>query len=185
MDKLEKYILQNREEFDLAEPSPDVWEKIHKREGNEKVIKVNWKKHLMRAAAVILIIGTTYFIQEFRYNSENKNVETAQIDENLIIPELKEVEDYYNTEVNRKMKEISKLANYNSEIQMHLENDMAELDSVYSDLKNDLKENIDNEEVIAAMIQNYKIKMEILEDLLYFLQDKNNDKIKKAKQYEL
>ena len=44
--------------------------------------------------------------------------------------------------------------------------DLSELDSIYSSLKKDLRENIDNEQVLEAMIQNYRMKLKILEDLL-------------------
>ena len=34
------------------------------------------------------------------------------------------------------------------------------------ELKDDLNDNADNDEVIQAMIQNYRIKLEILEEML-------------------
>ena len=49
------------------------------------------------------------------------------------------------------------------------------LDSAYVELKNDLKDNVDNEEVINAMIQNYRIKLQILEQILDNIQS-NEDK---------
>jgi hypothetical protein len=185
MDKLEKYILKNRDEFDLLEPSSDLWEKIKKRNEKTKTIQFNWKKNLYRAAIVIFIVSVTFFVQEYRHSSDNEINQSSQNNYDIIIPELKEVEDYYNSEVNRKMKEINKLASFNPEITQHIESDLAELDSIYIDLKEDLKENIDNEEVINAMINNYKIKLEILEEILFFLEGKNNVKNEKAKEYEL
>jgi len=185
MDNLEKFILQNREEFDFNEPSPEIWDKIENRKPKSKIITINWKKNILRAASVIIIASITFFIQEYRHRDEVKENTISQNNKNVIIPELKEVEDYYNNEVDRKMKEITKLANYNSEIQQHLETDLAELDSVYFELKNDLNDNIDNEEVVAAMVQNYKVKLQVLEEILYFLEAKNKNKDEKAKEYEL
>jgi hypothetical protein len=43
---------------------------------------------------------------------------------------------------------------------------MVELDKVFEELKRDLKDNSDNEEVIEAMIQNYRIKLEVLDEIL-------------------
>ena len=51
---------------------------------------------------------------------------------------------------------------------------MEELDEVYDELKEDLKDNASNPEVIEAMILNYKVKLEILEDLLEQLKAKEN-----------
>lgn len=187
MDNLEKFIIKNREEFDLYEPSSEVWDKIKKREPGikSKVIKLRLKKYISRAAVIVLLVSITFFVQEFRHKDNSKQYEIAQNDYEIIIPELQEVEKYYNTEVNKKLKEINKLANFNPEITRHIESDLADLDSIYADLKEDLKENIDNEEVINAMIKNYKVKLEILEEILYFLENKNNLKNDKAKEYEL
>ena len=52
--------------------------------------------------------------------------------------------------------------------------DMEELDEVYVELKEDLKDNASNPEVIEAMILNYRVKLEILEDLLNQLKQKEN-----------
>jgi hypothetical protein len=52
--------------------------------------------------------------------------------------------------------------------------DLEELDEVYLELKEDLKDNVANPEVIEAMILNYRVKLEILEDLLNQLKEKEN-----------
>ena len=44
-----------------------------------------------------------------------------------------------------------------------------ELDSVYISLKSDLKDNIANHEVIEAMIQNYRLRISILEESYNFV----------------
>ena len=47
------------------------------------------------------------------------------------------------------------------------------MDSDYSSLKKDLKDNADNQEVIDAMIDYYRLKLKMLEQILEEL--KNND----------
>ena len=44
--------------------------------------------------------------------------------------------------------------------------DLNQLDSLYTELKSDLRDNIANQEVIDAMIQNYRLRISILEELL-------------------
>ena len=44
--------------------------------------------------------------------------------------------------------------------------DLNLLDSAYYELQQDLKDNVDSEEVISAMIQNYRIKLQVLEKVL-------------------
>jgi len=63
--------------------------------------------------------------------------------------------------------------------------DMAELDEVYSQLKEDLKDNASNPEVIEAMILNYRVKLEILEDLLNQLKEKENQDYEKDESVSL
>jgi hypothetical protein len=43
------------------------------------------------------------------------------------------------------------------------------MDKVFEELKEDLRDNAANEEVIEAMIQNYRLKLDILEEMLYRL----------------
>jgi hypothetical protein len=61
---------------------------------------------------------------------------------------------------------------------------MAQLDSICTDLKKDLKDNIANQEVIEAMIQNYRIKLQLLEDMLKLLKE-NENKSENTKSHEL
>jgi len=63
--------------------------------------------------------------------------------------------------------------------------DMEELDEVYTELKEDLRDNASNPEVIEAMILNYRVKLEILEDLLYQLKEKENQDYEKDESYSL
>ena len=53
--------------------------------------------------------------------------------------------------------------------------DLVELDEVFEELKNDLKDDSDNEEVIEAMIQNYRLKLQILNEMLEQLNKANKD----------
>jgi hypothetical protein len=48
------------------------------------------------------------------------------------------------------------------------------LDEEYKSLKNDLKDDADSEEVINAMIEYYRLKLEMLGKILLEIQ-KNND----------
>jgi hypothetical protein len=57
-----------------------------------------------------------------------------------------------------------------------MKKDLAELDSVYRNLKKDLGDNIANEEIINAMIQNYRMKLQILEDIKQALNQNNSIK---------
>ena len=57
---------------------------------------------------------------------------------------------------------------------------MLELDSTYAQLKLDLKDNVANEQIIEAMIQNYRIKLQILEKMLDHLKAMKNNNHKET-----
>ena len=99
-------------------------------------------------------------------------------------PQLKETETYYNNLVNSLYKEATPLLTKNPEIKKELNIDLSHLDSICVDIKKDLKDNISNQDVVEALIQNYRIKIRILEDMLAILKANENNPEKK-KSYEL
>ena len=63
--------------------------------------------------------------------------------------------------------------------------DMTELDSVYTDLKKDLKDNMANQEVVEAIIENYRLKIRILEELLSEIKPHEDECLSKNDGYAL
>ncbi|NTW31250.1 MAG: hypothetical protein HGB12_01220 [Bacteroidetes bacterium] len=98
--------------------------------------------------------------------------------------ELTEVRAYYTKQINEKENEIYKYAAFDPNIKTRIKIEFNQLDSIYSSLRRDLKDNIDNKEVVEAMIQNYRIRMEILENILQQLQGKESNETKKPR-YEI
>ncbi len=79
---------------------------------------------------------------------------------------LMEAEVFYTSQINTAQEEFIMLSGDNKELIADIKYDLSELDKVFEELKNDLKENGDNQEVIEAMIQNYRIKLQILNEML-------------------
>lgn len=98
--------------------------------------------------------------------------------------ELAEVKAYYTTQINDKENEIYKYVSFNPNIKRQIKEEFSQLDSIYNSLRKDLKENIDNKEVVEAMIQNYRIRLEILENMLKQLKGKESNETKKQR-YEI
>jgi hypothetical protein len=169
-DKLEKYILDHRDQFDDQEPDPAIWDRIETRKA--PVIRINWKGAAMKAAAVAAIFVASYFFHDFMASRNQsagklfgKNMENAS----PIIKELIEAEAYYSSMISQKQDEIFRLTESNPDIRHEINMEMVDLDRVYSELREDLKDNAHNEEVIEAMIQNYRLKLDILEEMLFQL----------------
>ena len=93
------------------------------------------------------------------------------------IPELQEASMYYTSLLDEKIRQIEPLIREHPELGETLQQDLSELDSIYDELQNDLRDNIANDEVVEAMIQNYVLKIQILEDLLEYMEEtsKNNE----------
>ncbi len=99
--------------------------------------------------------------------------------------DLYEAEAYYTSQIDIAKQELIDQEDVSPEIKMELRNEFLELDSTYADLENDLKENVGNERVVEAMIQNYRIKLEILEEVLSQLKETEENKNSKPKEYEI
>ena len=184
-DKLEQFIRDNRKSFDDLEPSPELWNKIKKPESKVKVININpiaigWKPFASRAAAVVVIFVSSYYFHEYRsQRSANNIAESTEsvIENNPLYKELVEAEFYYTAQINDRKKELFILADDTPGLQKDINKELEDLDAIYKELKEDLKDNAYNQEVVEAMIQNFMMKLEILEDILNQIkssQEKNN-----------
>lgn len=171
-DRLEDFVKQHREQFDLHEPDPSIWLKINpaKQEMKQERRPVSRPMRWLRIAAAVAMIfaGSTagiYFLTGEKADSE------VYAD---LYAEIKETEQYYSQMVADRYEELKPFLAGNPVASEMLSYDMNELDEVYMELKKDLKDNASNPEVIEAMILNYRVKLEILEDLLNQLKEKEN-----------
>ena len=177
-DRLEEFIIKNKESFDFYEPNENVWDKIQTNSNNNKIVKLKYRNLLIRVAAFFVIFIGSYYFHDFLQKRENNQLSFKnRIKENLIIiPELEETEAFYANQVSARLIELKSYTNKLPEIEEDIKYDLNELDNVYAEIKNDLQDNVANDEVVEALIQNYRLKLRILEDLLTQLQqsqDKN------------
>lgn len=169
-DRLEQFIAENRDQFDLSEPGEGTWNRIEKRI-RRRYRQPDWKTIIWRAAAILIIFAASFLLQEYLHRNEMLTGRKDKKLQNVEIPELQEAQSYYTNLVDEKIKEIEPLIKNQPELGNELNNDLAELDSIYAELQKDLKDNMANDEVVEAMIQNYRLKLQILEDLLGYLQE--------------
>lgn len=179
-DRLEEFVKKNREQFDLHEPDPSIWLKINP--ANAPVVKGRTSLRWLRVAAAVAMIfaGSTagiYFLKGERTGEKAYGEEMYQ--------EIRETEQYYNQMVSSRYDELKPFLAADPAASEMLSADMKELDDVYKDLKEDLKDNASNPEVIEAMILNYRMKLKILEDLLRELKEKENQDYESKDSYAL
>jgi hypothetical protein len=182
MDKLEEYIRKNRGELDSYSPPKGIWKRVSRKLKKENPLLRQW---LSIAAMLVIILGTALvlFRPEYRWSDSNKR-RTGDDGITQLSPQLRETEAYYNNLVNTLYKEATPLLTNKPQIRKELNSDLSHIDSICRDIKKDLKDNISNQDVVEALIQNYRIKIRILEDMLTVL--KENDTIPvKMKSHEL
>jgi hypothetical protein len=182
MDKLEEHIRKNREDLDRYSPPIGLWRRIRKDLWREKFRMRQW---ISIAALIVVILGSAIilFRPVYRWSDpgSHKNNEDRLT---AIDPQLKETEVYYNNLVSSLYKEATPLLTNKPDIKNELNSDLSHLDSICADLKKDLKDNVANQDVVEALIQNYRIKIQILEEMLTVLKADEN-KTEKKKSHEL
>ncbi|WP_266204043.1 hypothetical protein [Pontibacter kalidii] len=194
-DRLEKFVQNNREEFDVFEPRPELWQHICQElpqkspEKETKVIKFNFGERasfsadffFMRvAAAIVLLLGcglTIFLMKQQTPDTANTLASTQSInapasDVSTIAPELPEIEAYYASQIEAKKSELSEydLKVLGLDEQQVIDQELARLDSSYVSLKNQLYTSPNTNEIVGALIQNLQIRIKVLNRQLEVLQ---------------
>ncbi len=178
-DRLEDFIMKNRESFDVLEPDPSLWLKINAgNQGKGKSRRLNWLRYTAAAAVIFASLSAgIYYISGI-----NSSPEKLYGD---LYKEIIETEAFYTNVVNQKYNELQPYMATSPDLKKELDFDLNELDGIYLDLKEDLKDNVGNPEVIEAMIQQYRMKVEILEQLLNQLKEKENNNYEEQNEFSL
>ena len=179
-DRFEEFVQKHAEEFDILEPREQLWDNIEKKLDTHKTI--NWRLIISRTAAIAAIFIISFVIQKVFMSN---GIPMANKEVKIDIPELKEAEMYYDNMISTKLNEVKPLLNEHPYLEQELNTDLHELDSIYNNLKNDLKDDIANHEVLEAMIQNYRLRIEILEEMVTYLKPENEEINQINPEYEL
>jgi len=164
VEKLEKIIIDNRINFDTLEPDDKHLERIEAKLNNFNKNNNYSFAYLLKVASVtILITLSSLFIYNNLKSGNNKTLSN-------ISPEYQDVEQYYMAQVNNRINQINELNVKDNKKQKELlKKEFTELDSVYKSLQKELKTNPNDERVINAIINNYQMKIDILSNIINFL----------------
>jgi hypothetical protein len=181
-DKLESYIRQQRDAFDVATPGPPAWEGRNASQA-APIRRFRIPAPLWQAAAAVLIFAMAWVGNDLyrgRQQREAFRVALEQSNTDAMPKELQKAAEYYDKQIETKKEELFHLASNAPDVRNDVNLELEELDKAFGELKSDLKDNADNQEVIEAMISNYRLKLQILEDMLRMLNDRNTDTKKQA-----
>jgi hypothetical protein len=171
MDKLEEHIRKNRIDLDMYTPSQGIWKRICR-----EIKPITYSHLRWRSAAAIFLAIVTTAVTFFSIGHNWTGTVNESSNRKGISPsgtQLKETEFYYQNVINSLYLEATPLLTSHPDIEKELKLDISHLDSVYIDIKRDLKDNVANQDVIEALIQNYRIRIKLLDDMLNILKSEN------------
>ena len=159
-DPFKQFVDENRSEFEsYPQDFQEMWKHIE--DGLEPKVRTYWPGWIKAAAAVLIIAVSGWMVY------------TVQISNDLP-PELYEAEQHYYRIINVKMEQVQE---HHKQVDALIWEDLDLLDKAYEDLKQDLREQADQEEVAQAMIENQRAKLEILEHVLNEIESKAKDDV--------
>ncbi len=173
MESLKKYIRKNRDSFDEKEPLEGHFDRFRQKlETRKPVRKVNLFMVAAAAAVAGLILTGTLGIL---YNNSSLNrFNTKELSLSVISPELKEVENYYLSQISTKYGQINSLKkNSSPEMESEVKKAIDDMDLGYNLLKRDLSNSPKQERIVSAMIQQYQVRVDMLDQILKTLQNYN------------
>ena len=169
MDNFEKQIKENKLLFDDQKADKaKLWAHIESRlddSGKEPKIVSIRKSTLFKVAAGFAIIAGLFSIIVFLqyFNPEEKNV--------VINSELRDTNSYYQTLVSHQVELVKNHPKLTSADKKEFLSFMEALDEEYEILKSELESNLDNDRVLEAIVENYKKRIEIIENFLRQIND--------------
>jgi hypothetical protein len=164
---LEKFIRENRTEFNDERPSRNVWDEIEAalpQQQKAKVVSLGNVYKLMAAAAVVCIVLTSaWFIYMRKDNTQT--VATAP-DKNDVIqyasPADKTTMNQVFNAIQTRQQELKAATAGNPELYKEFLSDIQVLDSTYKMLQKQAAQTPNRDVIIKAMIQNLQLQAELL-----------------------
>lgn len=166
-DTFKDFIDEHKEEFDFIEPSESTWKGIDTEIRKEKRL-FDSKVFLRIAASLFLILGAAWIalqiinlpVDNFAEKTEDSEINSEYVFSEMS-DELAEVEHYYVSEVSLKESELS-----NYKVDKDLLEEVDFLKEEFEQLKFEMENSADPMKVVEAMINNYQLRLEILQSIL-------------------
>jgi len=187
LDQLEQFVLDHRDEFDDLVPREEPFKEFDAPKA--KIIRLKSWKTLLRVAAAMLIFALGFALNDLLspnyiegdkiFAKRHKEVSGSDSLRNA----FEEMQVYYSSQINTVKNEIILLSKSDEVISDELDYQMQEFNSIFEELKNDLNDQANEEDVIEAMIQNYRVKLRLLEDMKAQLNSTNQEE--EEDQYEI
>lgn len=154
-DNFKDYIDRNANEFTFPFDAEKGWKDFESRRPKKRFNPYVWL--VAASVTLLLMVGVAWVY----YPAEEPQPLT----------EWQEAELFYQQQIDDMTLMVKRVTD-DEEILY----DLDEMDRAFAELKNDLKDNADNAEVIEAMMNHYRLKLQILEQMLEEIQETNESK---------
>lgn len=181
MDNLEDFIKKNKEGFNTKSPSPDVWNRIREEQREEEVIPISKGKRasmtmqVMRMAASFLILALAAFGGYKLLESPTSNGDAiVQNQESSFSNEVAELDQYYESQVKGQFAKVEGLI-ASDEILEEIKAELDILDNEKSKLLSDYEKNTNDKEIVEALMNTYRMKLNVLENIIKLLNENEHE----------
>lgn len=181
---LEQLIQNNRETFNDCEVPAGLWDKIDKSLGKENIKKleldeivIKFKKSSISklkiwamAASVLLVIS---YLSIFYINNQSESTEQIIAE---VAPQYGDKMIQYTSLIESKRVEIKQIETHDPEMYKEFASEIEKLNKDYKNLRTELSQTPNQEDLVKAMVQNLQVQLDILNRQLMI--------IEKVKQYQ-
>ncbi|MGZ3945073.1 MAG: hypothetical protein ACXVJB_09030 [Mucilaginibacter sp.] len=196
-NEFEKYLQQNRKQFETGSPSPRVWEKlqrdlVERRARRHRVIRmrrIGWSI----AACILLGVGITVVVlktktQETRNAiTQNTTHRDSMLDQQKLMAQKMALDSTerlagvtddktrqslyrYTQLIDTRQKEMATLKQVDPELYARSQKSLTDLNEVYNNLKKQLPHSVDQQKILQSLLQNLKMQEQILTNQLLLIQ---------------
>ena len=165
-DKLELFVKENADAFSNLEPPSMAWNKVEKELPAVKHYRI--VPYVWKAAAGILIFASAWLLNDYldSHKSSTKFFRPSIVASSPELSELSDAEAYYTSQIGNKQTELATYTKLHPEIIEDLKKEFIEMDKNNAELKKDLAQSNADEKVIEAIMLSYRVKLEILDQIL-------------------
>ncbi len=167
--EIEKFVKENYDLFNSEEPKYGHFDRF-KSKLDPQVKRRSLFKESLKYAAVVLFLISAFFIYD-TYDSTNDS--TFISDNNSGIDEdFTEISAFYNSELENKYTDFDAVTCKAGDNQKQMINeDLEELNNAYYELQTEYRMNPENTTVKNALINNYRMRIDILDRIIITLKN--------------
>jgi hypothetical protein len=164
-DNFEKYIKKHASEMDHLDLPEAAWDNIQKAKG-QKPRSLLYLNAFRRIAAVLVLALAGYGL----FNLASIKSKTV-VQEEQVPAEILEMDQYYEAQISQNWQELNQKYPNNELVSQEVSVELEMLADEKERLIEELKQNFSNQTVLEELILVYRLRLEILEEVLSTLNE--------------